>query len=316
MAHLASPVRHRAFDGRERLSRLPPRPKPITHTKQRGGKFVEPMEPKELHSLIDAGYERENVLHLYSDKFIGGDRHYFHEYVFHNKHKELLKRVFGVGGYSVDPSAASRRVDSSADGGGWMPPLGTHVDACFHGFQFIVNFWVPFQACGIDTPSLGVACADFDEVIEFSGYTGRPDVSEKAEIWAKFEYFDKIMRGLFFWDQEALKCFRAKFVGKIWTPTFDVGDAMMLTNWTLHFTHATPDMKQQRRSNVELRFSSPASLEAVRDLHGAASDAEASRPVRMSTGLTKTGWMLRSVSRLWAVPLSTRRALGQARPAS
>jgi hypothetical protein len=36
-AHLASPVRHRAFDGRERLSRLPPRPEPVTHTKQRGG---------------------------------------------------------------------------------------------------------------------------------------------------------------------------------------------------------------------------------------------------------------------------------------
>jgi hypothetical protein len=45
---------------------------------------------------------------------------------------------------------------------------------------------------------------------------------------------------------------------------------MMLSNWTLHLTHATPEMSKTRE-NLELRFWSSASLEDILHEHGIAS---------------------------------------------
>jgi hypothetical protein len=42
---------------------------------------------------------------------------------------------------------------------------------------------------------------------------------------------------------------------------------MMLSNWTLHLTHATPRMPKTRK-NIELRFCSAASLEDILREHG------------------------------------------------
>ena len=155
-----------------------------------------------------------------------------------------------------------------------MPPLGPHTDSCFHSFEFTVNFWIPFRPCGIETSSLGVVCADFDEVMEFVGFTGSAEVSERHDDWNNLHFFDKIMWKMNYQDKEALEFFRKRFAKSIWTPVYEVGDAMMLTNWTLHFTHATA-MMVQRRSNVELRFSSNDSLEAVRELHSTAENDDA-----------------------------------------
>ena len=60
---------------------------------------------------------------------------------------------------------------------------------------------------------------------------------------------------------------RERFSGRIATPTFKPGDAMMISNWTLHLTHSTPEMPKTRE-NVELRFWSAASLEDILREHG------------------------------------------------
>jgi hypothetical protein len=54
----------------------------------------------------------------------------------------------------------------------WQPPLAPHRDSCFHSFNFTVNFWVPFTACGDDKPSLGVVPVSFQTGRDFSGYDG------------------------------------------------------------------------------------------------------------------------------------------------
>lgn len=56
-------------------------------------------------------------------------------------------------------------------------------------------------------------------------------------------------------DDAAVANFLAHFAGRIFTPSYAVGDAMMLCNWTLHFTYAHECMTR-RRENVELRVSS------------------------------------------------------------
>jgi hypothetical protein len=58
-----------------------------------------------------------------------------------------------------------------------------------------------------------------------------------------------------------------RFHDRIRTPSFAPGDAMMLSNWTLHLTHATPAMTKTRE-NLELRFWSSASLDEILREHG------------------------------------------------
>ena len=41
-------------------------------------------------------------------------------------------------------------------------------------------------------------------------------------------------------DQDVLAELGERFSGRILTPAFRPGDAMMMSNWTLHQSHATP----------------------------------------------------------------------------
>jgi len=34
-----------------------------------------------------------------------------------------------------------------------MMPLTPHLDAFVNTLEFTVNFWIPFQICGIDAPA-------------------------------------------------------------------------------------------------------------------------------------------------------------------
>jgi hypothetical protein len=68
-------------------------------------------------------------------------------------------------------------------------------------------------------------------------------------------------------DPAVIAEMRERFGDRIRTPSLEAGDAMMLSNWTLHFTHATPSMTK-RRENLELRFRSSASLDDILCDHG------------------------------------------------
>ena len=148
-----------------------------------------------------------------------------------------------------------------------MDPLGPHLDAFFHSFAFTVNFWVPFRDCGVEAPSLGVVCAPFRDIVSFSGYDGSTDANGLAGEW-NLPHFDGAMQKLSSnMKPEAIDQLRTIFGDQVWTPTYSLGDAMMLSNWTLHFTHASPNMTK-RRGNVELRFLSDLTLAQVIDRHG------------------------------------------------
>jgi hypothetical protein len=138
-------------------------------------------------------------------------------------------------------------------------------------FGLPVNFWLPFQECGVDAPSLGVVEAPFADIVSFTGY------ENGAEVWAdpapvgQFTRFRPAMQAMCrYRDAAAIAEMRERFDDSIRTPSFVPGDAMMLSNWTLHLTHATPDMTKTRE-NLELRFWSPASLDDILREHGIAS---------------------------------------------
>jgi hypothetical protein len=195
----------------------------------------------------------------------------FHERIFDEKHYALLAAVFGENEYSVSDATAARRVaPANIAGGQWTVPLLPHLDSFVHPTPFTVNFWVPFRNCGIDAPSLGVVRATFDECLEYSGYES-VSVDDAGPTLAEFpswnyHLFNKRMYALNCNDADATEHFQRKFNDRIWTPTYSLGDAMMLSNWTWHFSHALPTMTE-RRGNVELRFISERSVEELIELH-------------------------------------------------
>ena len=146
---------------------------------------------------------------------------------------------------------------------------GPHLDAFVHAPRFTVNFWIPFQECGIDAPGLGVVQAPFADVLSFAGYQDGAKVWDDPAPMGNYTYFRPEMKALHRnHDPDRLPKCASVFPVASPTPAFMPGDAMMLSNWTLHQTHATPSMVKTRE-NVELRFWSAASLGDILREHGA-----------------------------------------------
>ena len=150
------------------------------------------------------------------------------------------------------------------------------MDVFYHPLEFTVNFWVPFIDCGLDLPSLGVFCAPFEEAARYTKYDGGVDPDPgspgRAAGW-HFDRFDPAMWSLAIGEGQAFQSACESF-GRVWTPAYLKGDAMMLSNWTLHFTHAPLSKDgRRRRDNVELRFTSEQSLSQILD-------RRAQRPLR------------------------------------
>src|SRR5580698_2108003 len=144
--------------------------------------------------------------------------------------------------------------------GGW--------DAFAHAPRFTVNFWIPFQECGIEAPGLGVVQAPFADVLSFTGYQSGAKLWDDPAPIGEYTYFRPEMKALHRnHDPDMIARMREHFSGRIATPAFRPGDAMMLSNWTLHQTHATPAMAKTRE-NIELRFWSAASLHDILREHG------------------------------------------------
>jgi hypothetical protein len=189
----------------------------------------------------------------------------FHEYIFDQRHRDLLSRVFGTQ-YEVSEETTSRRIDPTGIQG--QPPLGPHLDAFVHRIAFTVNFWVPFADCGGDTPSLGVVRASFEEMASYSGYDGGAGVDAWNPGWVNFAHFSPPMLTLARAAVPGADLLRGSFGDRVWTPNFSLGDAMMSSNWTLHFTHALQG-SEGTRGNVELRFLSDRSMAEIVARHTA-----------------------------------------------
>jgi hypothetical protein len=218
-----------------------------------------------LISAVDELYSEMSETHISPRDLRQRGMPEFHEYFFDEKHNSLLDNVFRSE-YKVSDDTATRRIDSVTQSGQWEAPLGPHLDAFIQEFAFTVNFWIPFRDCGVNVPSLGVVRAPFREILSFSGYDGGPEANGPAGEW-NFPRFGPAMLTLAStMNPGVVDRLRTLLGDRVWTPTYSLGDAMMLSNWTLHFTHALPEMTE-RRGNVELRFRSDQTLTEVLDRH-------------------------------------------------
>jgi hypothetical protein len=223
-------------------------------------RFADHARLDRLINMVNEYYDKWGGLHIHPCDLRDRGLPQFYEVLFEARHEELLSRVFGKH-YHMSEETGSRRIDPASKQG--QPPLGPHMDACFHRLAFTVNFWVPFLDCGGDVPSLGTVRASFEEMAQYSGYDGGKEVSEGWNTgWLNFARFSPPMLTLARAAVPGAALLRGSFGDRVWTPTFSVGDAMMLSNWTLHFTHAV-EGTDRRRGNVELRFLSDLSMPQV-----------------------------------------------------
>ena len=216
---------------------------------------------QDLHARLDELHGIVKSVHLSPDQLQEHGVSQPQEYLFSDKHKALMARVFKDVPYKDLRGNVTRRML-----GGWQSPLAAHVDAFFHPMGFTVNFWVPLQPCGVTTPSLGVVCAPYEEIIRFTGFQSTPFWEDReAAPGENFAHFRPEMRQYYYGkgrQGEGRAEIDVFFGDRVWKPVFEYGDAMMLSNWTLHFTHANPGMSGERR-NIEMRFHSQATPDQV-----------------------------------------------------
>jgi hypothetical protein len=187
------------------------------------------------------------------------------QYLFGDRHRALLRAVFGPFDFADMDNGVSRHVDPLAvEGSGWQGPLPPHLDAFVHSPSFTVNFWVPLQSCGADMPRLGVVRAPFHEVLRFTGFSDVLQWHDADDPRWRFGHFRPEMKAMWDGNPAAAAELRAWFARGLWCPVYDFGDAMMLSNWTLHFTQLG-EGEPRPRENLELRVIGTASLSEILD---------------------------------------------------
>jgi len=217
---------------------------------------------------VEELYSQIAAVHVYARDLRARGLPMFHEGLFNARHQVFLAALFGKHGATCSEETIARSIDPALKevDARWLKPLNPHIDAFSHAPEFTANFWMPLQECGPTVPRLAVVPASFAEILEFTGYDAAREPSPSGTARRFLPQFAPRMRALFAGEPETLVWFRDHFGARIWAPTYRPGDAMLLTNWTIHLTHATEDM-ETRRTNLELRFSGTASLQDIRTAH-------------------------------------------------
>lgn len=234
------------------------------------GNFVDRRALADAYTVMLGAYEQTERKHVDPDRLSQLGLPMYSDMLFTQHHYDLLGKVFGRWVYRIDSHTVSRRMGMVRKPPHWGVPLTPHLDAFVNALEFTVNFWVPFQACGVDAPALAVVLAPFDEIVAYTGYRNGADVWADPEPLKKLSRFRPAMKALFCGsDPAVLAEMQDRFRDRIRTPAFEPGDAMMISNWSLHFTHMTAQMTKDRE-NLELRFLSDASLDDILREHGIA----------------------------------------------
>jgi hypothetical protein len=140
-------------------------------------------------------------------------------------------------------SVTARRIQGVGQDKNWQPPLELHLDSQFHGPTFTINFWAPFDPCGVDAPSLQLVPLDYRSTRAWASYTGK--ALRENEKW----YF-----GYFRPDLADLESATAAFGPDCFLrPAMQPGDLIISSNWIIHGSYRTPQMTKGR-TNAELRF--------------------------------------------------------------
>jgi hypothetical protein len=155
----------------------------------------------------------------------------------------FLKLVFAGQNWGGREMTARRIQGFDRDSRDWQRPLDLHLDSQFHGVSFTVNFWIPFDPCGVDAPALQLVPVDYKTTRAYAGFRGR--LRRKDDPWF-FGYFTKDAL-----DVDAVtKTFGENcFLRPVVTP----GDVIVLSNWIIHGSYRTAKMRTGRTS-AELRY--------------------------------------------------------------
>jgi hypothetical protein len=122
---------------------------------------------------ISAAYEKTADPHVHDPdiRSISGGKLSGFELVDLPLLKGFLGRIFR-GRYWKEHSVSARRVQGTELDQQWQRPLDLHLDCQVHSFLFTVNFWIPFDECGVHAPSVQLVPISYKETRAYAGYTG------------------------------------------------------------------------------------------------------------------------------------------------
>jgi hypothetical protein len=232
-------------------------------------RFCDPQALQRLRSQVQAIHDEIDFFHVTHQDFHQRGLKSPSEYLWSDDYDRLLRAVFGKFDFR-NLHDTSRHIDPLIDPEkeeAWQAPLVPHIDAFVHPRAFTVNFWLPLQRCDADTPRLGVVPAAFSEVLQFLGLRGRAEWRDPDDYGPHLDAFRPEIQAIWDCDPGAVARFREHFAGRLQAPIYELGDAMMLSNWSLHYTHADAGMGT-RRESLELRFVAAASLDDILDARG------------------------------------------------
>jgi hypothetical protein len=198
----------------------------------------------EIKNGIDLAYSRKDDLHVY-DKDIAkatDGRLTGFEAAETPLLQEFLGLVFRGQNYKR-AHVTARRIQGTELQQEWQKPLDLHLDCQFHSFNFTVNFWMPFENCGVDAPSVQFIPIDYQSTRRYSGFNGA--LQRHGQNW-QFGYFPA---GVFEFDRVVANFGNDAFFRPVMAP----GDVIVASNWIIHGSYRTPTMKFGRTS-MEVRF--------------------------------------------------------------
>lgn len=199
-----------------------------------------------LREVTSAIYARTNDVHVYEPQIVEATqgRVSAFDLIGNPTLKRFLDLVFAGQRYGRE-SAAARRIMGGKRQQDWQPPLALHVDSFFHEFWFTVNFWVPFDECGIDAPGLQLLPINYRDTRRYAGFSRKP-VHPFRDGTENSQYFPS--------DALSIDRLRQDFGDDcLFRPAMKPGDVIVASNWIVHGSYQTTEMARGR-SSIEIRF--------------------------------------------------------------
>jgi len=129
-------------------------------------------------------------------------------------------------------------------------PLEFHVDAQIFGVhQLSINFWTPLMACGVHAPGVKIIQLGVQETKEYLEFNEAGHEPAEGDQWHMSKFRCHKM---------TLPVLQANgLLERVQLPSFDKGDILAFTNFTMHGSHFVPSMTEPRTS-IEIRVDLPA----------------------------------------------------------
>jgi hypothetical protein len=206
---------------------------------------INPMRLGKTKAVIDEAYRAKPGLHVHDADLLEVTNGFWSGWEMADTPllQDFLRAVFAGQEWRREFVTARRIQGFDANSQDWQKPLELHLDSQFHALPFTVNFWIPFDPCGIDAPALRLVPVDYKTTRHYAGFTGKP--LRENERW-NFGYFAPGALEL----EAVTKAFGERCFLR---PAMQPGDVIIASNWIIHGSYRTPEMTKGRTS-AELRF--------------------------------------------------------------